>query len=83
MALRVDHGFLETLNLPPITTLPHGFFPSETILEPIKLEKKKGSPSDISDITAVVSYVADNLDIVFSGLVTNQKGVIESVTHFW
>ena len=50
-------------------------------MEVIKLWNKIVSPSEGSEINVVVSYVADNLDIVFLALASTRQVVTESVTE--
>ena len=50
-------------------------------MEEIKLCKKRGSPSESSEITVVVSSVADNIGRVFPGLADIRRGFTESVTY--
>ena len=56
--------FSEPRKLLPDPPLPRGLSPSVTILGGIKSWNKSGLPSEGSDITVVVSSVADNLERV-------------------
>ena len=51
-----------------------------TSMEAIKIWKKKGSNSEGSEITTVVSSVADNLERVFLALAYTRQGVTENVS---
>ena len=52
-------------------------------MEVIKLCQEIGSPSEVIDITAVVSSIADNIERVFLGITSTRRGVTESVTEMW
>ena len=71
--------FPELRKLPPIPPIICGLYPVATSPEEIKLWNKRVSPSEGSEITAVVSYVAGNLERYFLGLTSTQQGVTESV----
>ena len=66
--------------LPPLHPFPCGIYPNETSLQAIKICKGRGSPSEGSEITGVVSSIADIFERVFSSLASTQQGVTESVT---
>ena len=70
--------FPDPRKIPLLTSLTPGVSPAATIMEPIILWKKRGPPSEGNDITAVVSYVTDNLARVFLGIIDTQQGVTES-----
>ena len=72
--------FPELRKIPPVPPFLLGC-PAETSLEKIKLFKKRVSTSEFSEITAVASYVTDNLGILFLGLVSTSQGVTEIVTE--
>ena len=65
--LVVSHIFPDPRKLPPFHPLPSGFYPAATSLEEIKLRKKRGSPSEGSDIAADVISVVDNPERDFFG----------------
>ena len=58
---RKTAGFSKSRKLPPEPTLPCGLSPAETSLAEINLWNKWGSPSECSEIIAVVSSITDNL----------------------
>ena len=62
----------EPRKLTPIPPLPSMFSLSVTSLYVIKLWRERGSPSECSDISAVVSSISNNIEILLLVLVANQ-----------